>query len=85
MIFNNNDLKVLCDIIQGDTGILKGKGTKTQDIVNATKLSLTTVNNSLKKLVAEGYADYGIKYIRSNTYIITQKGKDFIKELKGSD
>lgn len=82
---NTNCMMVLVSIVDRDNnlGLTKGRGTNKEKILKKSKLSLSTVNRSLKLLMKEELIDEALKQVNKKAYYVTEKGKDKLKEIKG--
>lgn len=82
---NTNCMMVLVSIVDRDNnlGLTKGRGTNKEKILEKSKLSLSTVNRSLKLLMKEELIDEALKQVNKKAYYVTEKGKDKLKEIKG--
>jgi predicted transcriptional regulator len=81
---NTNDCFILNNIVykEKNLGYTKVRGITVEEVIARTNLSSTKVRGTLKKLLASGYIDYGIKRIKSNTFHITKKGLDLLDEIQ---
>jgi len=81
VVLNSNDFVVLSSIRdkKNNLGLCKARGMTVKTLVEASKLSESTVRRSIKKLLQREYIDYGIKQINKDSFYVTAKG---IKELE---
>lgn len=81
VILNSNDFVVLSSIRdkKNNLGLCKARGMTIKTLVEASKLSESTVRRAIKKLLQKEYIDYGIRQINKDSFYVTEKG---IKELE---
>lgn len=86
ILLNSNDYKVLICIVdkEKNIGLSQARATTKKIICNSSKLSLSTVNRAISKLLEEELIAEGIKNISKKTYYITKKGIERLKEIKKS-
>lgn len=89
---NNNACRVLRNIPdqENDRGFNAARGMTRKAILNNCnvnkpedkQISLSTVTRALKVLEQEGFIKEGIKIINVKTYFITNKGFEYLNEIK---
>lgn len=81
---NSNDLVILACVRdkENNTGICSARGTIKSVLVEKSRLSISTVNRSVKKLVDYGFLGKGVKQFNKMTYYITEEGKNLLKASK---
>ncbi|HAT4302340.1 TPA: winged helix-turn-helix transcriptional regulator [Clostridium perfringens] len=81
---NSNCIVVALSIMDydKDLGFTEGRGTNKEEIMEKSRLSLSTVNRSLKLLIEQGLVKEAIKQINKKAYYVTQDGLDKIKEIR---
>ena len=86
ILLNSNDYKVLICIVdkEKNIGLSQARATTKEIICNSSKLSLSTVNRAISKLLEEELIAEGIKNISKKTYYITKKGIERLREIKKS-
>ena len=79
---NSNDLVVLNSIIdkENNLGLCEARGMTKDLLVKKTELSLSTINRSIEKLLANEYISKGIKQVKKHSFYITQKGYNKLNE-----
>lgn len=84
-IFTENDYKILKAIIDRNDkrkGLCKGNGTTIKEIIEKTKLSDKKIRITLKKFEKEEFITYGLKIVKADTYILTEKGFSELNSLR---
>jgi DNA-binding MarR family transcriptional regulator len=85
IIFTENDYKILKAIIDRNDkrkGLCKGNGTTIKEIIEKTKLSDKKVRITLKKFQKEGFITYGLRIIKADTFLLTEKGFEELNSLR---
>lgn len=82
-ILNSNDFKILSCIVdkEHDLGMCEARGITKKFLAEKAKLSDSTINRSIKKLLDEKLIANAIKQINTNAYYLTIKGEDRINEI----
>lgn len=80
-----SDLIILANICnkKDNIGLHKGRGATRNVIVEGSKLSKSTVIRGVTKLLDLGFIDFGVKKANMKTYYVTEKGLEFLREVKG--
>lgn len=84
-VFTKSDYKILKAIIDRNDknkGWCMTQGTTIEEIKLKTSLSDKKVRNTIKDFIEVGYVAYGVKFKRTNTYMITIKGFNQLCKLK---
>jgi len=83
IILNSNDFRILSCIIdkEKDLGMCEARGVTKKALAERSKLSLSTINRSIKKLLEEELIADAIKQINTKAYYITVKGEDRMDEV----
>ena len=77
IVFTENDYQILKAIIdRGDKkkGLCKANGTTVKEIIEKTKLSDKKVRTTLKKFEEEEFINKGLRIVKADTYMLTEKG-----------
>lgn len=83
------DYNILHSFVKKKDETNKYKGTNAfygmtiNEIMGITGLSSTKVRNTISNMLRDGLVANGVKNKNSNTYFITEEGKNRLKELKG--
>ena len=81
-----NEYKILQAIISRDyktKGITKINGTKINEIVEKTGLSIRKVRDTKEKLIKLGFIKEGVKIVNQKTFLITKLGLEELKDTIG--
>lgn len=85
IIFTENDYKILKAIIDRNDkkkGLCKGNGTTIKELIDKTKLSDKKIRITLKNFEKEGFITHGLKLIKADTYLLTEKGFQELNSLR---
>lgn len=82
-VLNSNDFRILSCIVdkENDLGMCEARGITKKALVKRSKLSESTINRSIKKLLEENLIAEAIKQINTKAYYLTIKGEDRINEV----
>lgn len=80
---NSNDYVVLASVRYPEKGLgeCEAKGITKDDLVLRSKLSLSTVNRALPKLLKAGLIKEAIKQVNKKAYYLSAKGTNRLKEV----
>lgn len=81
---NSNDYFILSKIYYPEKklGNCEGRGITKDLIAERSKLSISTVNRSIPKLLKAGLIKEAVKQINKKAYYISAKGQQRLKELR---
>lgn len=81
---NSNDLLVLSCVRdrEKNTGNCSARGTIKAVLVEKSGLSISTINRSVKKLIACGLLGNGVKQVNKTTFYITEKGISLLRDFR---
>ena len=82
-MYNTNDIKILCSIVDKDTqrGLSLGKGTTVEQLQKKTKFSVPKIRRTIKKLKEDGLIADGIRIVSHKSYYVTDDGIKKMDEL----
>lgn len=83
--FNDTDIMVLGVILKHgkENGASLNNGIVIDDILHVIKdKSIARIRNSIKLLLSYCYITEGVKVGRKKTYVINEKGIEFLKDIK---
>lgn len=80
---NSNDYLILAYMrdIKNDIGVREARGMTKKIIAERSKLSISTVNRSIVKLLDSGLISEAIKQVNTNAYYVNEKGKARLIEV----
>lgn len=84
IILNSNDFVVLSSVRdkKNNLGLCKARGMTVKLLMEASKLSESTVRRSIKKLLAKGFIDYGVRQVNKDSFYVTELGIKELEEVK---